>query len=567
MALKHCEASFAPVLPRMRAREQIVAEVGAATSGRAVDVARSTIAEIELHVKDGDGFYRQGKYGAALDEFQWARALIYQLLHPEFHVPSYLGSKNVTLPVSKEIETNLLTVSSDIADLIRPQDVEMRPSFWRVGHDTVPESLKPYLAIGFHEVVSDEEVLQLASAQGVALLKDNRPEAALKVMGAAAHVTPDDLTFSAALHLNIACALLQLGDAEKATDATSLSLKQFTNAKDMIGTAQAAHLAGICATRTGNPAQAKEFFTQAGEFLSRVPAQSAAEGAQAPGMGPERLAVALNATILPAVAATALREMALNVGDFVSRDMNALQPISQQDAQSLTFRVPGRADGWGTLPSLNESQIHQQSKTWQVGVSVGEKIVSFELGGATQLTVDDVVRKIYEPWRTAQRFADIDMVIGGVATTTIYLTHLYGYVLAVKIGDTYHDLGLYAKAEEYFLQASAYGFLNTEVEATALWMRMGFNVIDWGTSLYKNDNVENAKAQYSKIITETAGVPDSFFYTTASLVIPASAAKTFIQNILARPLPDINPDIARLILDTHGFLQQILVSCPRNYFA
>jgi hypothetical protein len=56
------------------------------------------IADIELAMKAGDGFYRRRQYDAALKAFKRARASIYRILHPEFDIPSYLGSKDIPLP-------------------------------------------------------------------------------------------------------------------------------------------------------------------------------------------------------------------------------------------------------------------------------------------------------------------------------------------------------------------------------------------------------------------------------------------------------------------------------------
>lgn len=556
------DASFLAILPKQRAREQIVAEVGLGTSGRSGDVARSTLAEIELHVSDGDRFYNQGRYSAALNEFQTAQGLIYQSLHPSFNIASYLSRTSVAaLPVSPEIEKSLLTVSSHIADVIRPEAVAMKASFWPDGADAVPEALQTHMATGFRETVAGDESLQVAGAQGVALLKDSRPEAALAVMeqarSSSANATDVDPGITAALTLNIAVAHLQLGNNEKALEAGRAALQKFEKADDVIGIGQAFHLLAVGSERSGLANDAPALFDRAATALQNAPTGSTTLTSTPTVMAAEPLAIALNTSTFSAAEAAPVRAMALRVNAFASRDVNALASIANRDAQTLTYRVPGRADGWGSLPIMETSQVRQQAKTWQLDVPIGEKTVSFELGSGKRLNVNDLVSNVYDGRKVAQEIGGVNWTIGGGFSTNFYLTHLYGYVLPVKLGDSCHGLGLYAKAEEYFVQAAAYSFLNTDVEATALWMRIGFNAMDWGTSLYKDEDIEGAKAQYTKIISDAAGVPASLLYTTASLVTPAAAASAFIAKILERPLPPINSDVGRMILGAHMYVQQI----------
>jgi hypothetical protein len=562
MSFNTHDASFIAVLPTLRAREQIVAEVGLATSGRAGDVARSTLAEIELHISDGDRLYRQGRCGTAQNEFQIARGLIYQTLHPAFDLASYVSHASVALlPVSPEIENSLLTASSHIVDVIRPEAVEMKPSYWPQSQDAVPQALQSHLGTGFREAIASDESLQLAGAQGVALLKDNRPEAALAVLEQArdgtANAAEVDPGLAAALELNIAVAHLQSGNPQRAMEAGRVALQHFERADDAVGIGQAFHLLAVGSERSGLLDDAPALFERAAAVLHDAPIGAGGAPSTAPGVAAEALAIALNSSTFAAGEAAPVRAVALRVNAFASRDVTALQSIANRDARTLTYRVPGRADGWGSVPVLVTSQVRQQARMWQLVVPIGETTVSFELGNGKRVAVNELVSKIYDGRRAAQDLGGIDWRFGGGFATNFYLTHLYGYVLPVKLGDCCRDLGLYAKAEAYFVQAAGYGFLNAEVEATALWVRIGGNAIDWGTSLYKNDDVDGAKAQYTKIISDAAGAPGSLLYTTASLAVPATAAAAFIAGILERPLPSINADIGRLILGAHVYVQQI----------
>ena len=168
------------------------------------------------------------------------------------------------------------------------------------------------------------------------------------------------------------------------------------------------------------------------------------------------------------------------------------------------------------------------------------------------------MNSVYIVRQAAASFRDIDFKIVGPSTIVFYLTHLYAYLLPVKMGDCFNALGQYLKAEEYYILASKYSFLNKQVEATALWIRMARNVINWGDSLYKDEDLPQAKIQYTKLITEDGHVPGSYLYNTDALVVPADQARTLIQNILARPIPAANWEIAIAVLTASAQLQQIL---------
>jgi hypothetical protein len=240
------------------------------------------------------------------------------------------------------------------------------------------------------------------------------------------------------------------------------------------------------------------------------------------------------------------------------RNLSALNAIANKDTQSFTWRVPGRSDGWGAAPFLDPELKKQQAKPWKVGVPAGQRIVSFNVGASLPLNAEKVTSELYQPRIAAKKFVDINLQFIGPISTSAYLAHLYGYVLPVKIGDCCHEMGQFAKAEEYYRQAAGYSFLNLEIEATALWIRLARNAIEWGNALYKAEDINGAKAQYSKLITETATVPASYFYTTTSLNVPANSARTLIQNLTTRPLPSLNWEIAIAVLNAHYWLQQIL---------
>src|SRR6187402_271938 len=111
MATKMYEASFASVIPQLRLKESILADLKLGNSGKASDASKAQIAQIELHIKNGEEFSRQNQYNAALSEFKHARGYIYKILYPNFNVSASIGRIDLLLPVSKELEDIIIHTS------------------------------------------------------------------------------------------------------------------------------------------------------------------------------------------------------------------------------------------------------------------------------------------------------------------------------------------------------------------------------------------------------------------------------------------------------------------------
>lgn len=576
MSFKNYDTSFASVLPQMRPRAEILAEIQGLIAGGTTEVARRTLAEIELHIKDGDSFYKQQQYQSALREFLQARALIYKTLYPGFSISAYLGRVDVALPVSRTVETALLNVSVQMADLVRPKGIEPDLVIAREERDSLPNELKPYTLTGFREAIDIEATLQLASIQGVDLLEENKPESAINVMADALNQTSQtrvDPALTAALELNLANAYLQANNPKKAASLAQNSLQHFQESEDLVGQAQALHLGAVSAEQIGNTAGAKRLYTQAAQMLEKAsapttatrstptpvrPAPDPAGGLGRSSLPQHQFTTAVRLEPLHPDLSRTFVSPKIVAKPLISRELKVLEPIAKQDSQTLTYRIPGREDGWGTLTIPEKAQKRQLDKAWTVGVPIGEAIAAFKLGNGVLPKPNQVVEQIYQRRTALEQFKQLDWKIVDISTTTFYLTHLYAYVLPVKIGDAYNELGQYQKAENYFLQASKYTYLNRQIEAIALWNRLARNALEWGDSLYKAENLPAAQAQYAKLITANGTVPDSFLYTTAALSVPATAARTLIDNILQRPLPEINWEIAINVLFASSRIQQIL---------
>ena len=580
MAVQPYELTFAPVLPRMRQLDEILADVDGLDSGQATSTSRVAVSQIELRIRQGDELYRRGQYEPAVDEFRAARSLIFELINPGFDAGLHKRRRDVALPVSAEIEERLLRVSLRVADAIRPTVVKGKPVFAADARDGLPRTLAQLSSAGFRETQRGEEVLELAATNGVALLHEGKTEAAIELLtGALAEADrlgeKLDPGLKGALELDLAGAWLQLGDTENAATLADRAAADFAAVGDTVGEAQALHAAAVAAQKAERADDARILFARAAEIVkSETPA--APTSARITAAVPIQPATGLTATLggltidptrtlggvtlsstlpLTSPLVTRIGDGALRPAVQLSREVTDLAPVAEMVTDSVTFRIPG-AEGWGVL-ELEPPRKEERATAWQIGIPVGEKIVSLQLGEPTEVAVGKLIASVYQVRAGAKRASDLEVSIVDASTVTAYLTHLYAFALPVKIGDAYLALGRFDKAEEYFLQAAQYTFLNKEVEATTLWVRLARTALEAGDALYRNEQLPEAKAQYEKLVTETGTAPSSPLYTTAALATPAAAAKAVIDAITKRPLPELNWEIAGIILDAYTRLQQM----------
>lgn len=557
-------ATFAGSLPSLRGRDELIAAISSASSGRASDAQAGAIAEIELLIADGDRNSRMGTSGAALAAFEKARAEIYRLIYPTFDVRHYLASDRVALTVSADIEQRLLGAATQMIEAARPAVDAPRPPAWVANAAPARDELVRFSQLGLRETEAADELLQRACEHGVALLAAGRPEAGLQVLEGGLNASGRaDPALAAAVHLNRACALLQIGDVGRAVEASQLAGEQFSTARDQAGIAQAAHLKGIAALRRGDNQTAESAFAQAAEIAGRLPPYTAPRGRpEDAASGRADAAVALSMTVtsspISGTSAAAVRSLAPRWSTSVSRDPAVLAPLTTRDANTVTYRIPGRADGWGSLPLLTDAERAEQAKPWSLGVTAGAQPVQFELSNRARLSADDVAAKLYQSRIAATDLVGLTWSMADVFSSTLYLTHLYAYVLPLKIGDAYAQQRLFAKAEQLYLQAAAYSYLNTTIEATVLWVRLARNAVEWGDALYREENLDGAKAQYAKVVTEAGAAPASALYSTASLGVPAGIATQILAQLNNRPFPLDDWEIAEPILKAFGQFRQIL---------
>lgn len=566
MTLKDFQYSFTPVSPLVRTDAEIGADLSG--PGTATDATRAAVAAVESHVANGDSLYGRGQYSDALGEYRLAQAAILQILYPEFDVGAWARWNAPFLPVSAAVETSLLNASARIVDVIRPLKVPTPPVTRRFIADALPAPVQRFAATGFRESAPLDQRIQTASAQAAALLGDQKPEAAADLLSdtlaqiAGPPAGSVDPGLRASLELNLSAAYLQAGNPAGAAAHANAAAGLFKAAADVVGQAQAMHLSGVSAMQSGNPTQGQQLLQQAAALLK------SASGTSSPPHGAPATLAAVRGTVVGAITGVrvgAVTPVAVVDGAAaaaavqvpITRELGALDPIAKMSPDAVTFRVTGREDGWGVIPLPSPQVRSEQGKAWQVGVPAGAGMPSFSVAEGHLAASKDIVAQIYQPRIAATEIAGLVVQIVDASSTAFYLTHLYAYVLPVKIGDTYNKLGQFAHAETSYLQAAGYTYLNQALEAPALWVRIAQNATDWADTSYKAEDLPSAQAQYAKVVTAAGGVPASVLYSTPSLAAPAGTAKAFIQNLAARPIPTTSGEIAIVVLTAYSRLRQI----------
>lgn len=201
-----------------------------------------------------------------------------------------------------------------------------------------------------------------------------------------------------------------------------------------------------------------------------------------------------------------------------------------------------------------------------LGTVVRGDVAQFTWNAGEAPPLGDVKSRMYEA-RTAISVLD-DLIMPAIDPTGVALNlpHYYYYVIPLGLAECHHAIGSYDRAEQFYFQAAAYQFLNKVIEAPHIWQCLTSLYLDWGNSLYRQDEVVDATDIYQRVLTLDAAVPASALYGTAALQPGADVGRAVIANLalfLARAdapatvVPDLNPAIISIILEVHQHLLKI----------
>src|SRR5262249_48967260 len=115
-------------------------------------------------------------------------------------------------------------------------------------------------------------------------------------------------------------------------------------------------------------------------------------------------------------------------------------------------------------------------------------------------------------------------------------------------------------AEEYYLQAAQYSYINAALEVPALWIRLANNALLWGDHLYKQEQLDECKQVYAKLVTQEGKAPasGSALYDLPVFAGPAADAGRVFASLDDPGAAGVNPGIALPIVTVWGRWQYLL---------
>jgi Tc toxin complex TcA C-terminal TcB-binding domain len=494
-------------------------------------------AQLTFVMRSAQSAYSTRRYQDAVDAYKQALSLIFRLLQPRHPTERFVADHTMMLPVGPELEAGLAEASLKLAEALQPAagapHLPIAPTAVKL-----PAELLGLDGIGFSMDGDVPQKARDALALGSSLLADGQGRQAAEVLQDAVSALGQPASqqareMAAAAALNLSSAQILAGDQAGAQSTAQSAANLFQALGDTAGRAQATHNRAVALGRAGLADQSKQAFDAAAALAAPL-AQGAASSSPTAQPGPilDRTGIRLRAGgALSAVAA--------------ATSSAALSFIANRDDSTLSLRLSGGIGGGAASATLSLAAAASQAATW--AWQVGPAHIQWKNGQrpAGQVLLDSV----YKPRVTETNLLELAVRPSGASGLTPHLTHLYSFVIPQALGDSYSALGDYARAETYYLQAAQYRYINTRLEAPALWIRLANNALAWGDALYKQELIEECRPIYSKLVTQDATAPtDSPLYTLAVFAGPSADANRLIANLAAPRAANVNPALAAPVL-------------------
>lgn len=175
------------------------------------------------------------------------------------------------------------------------------------------------------------------------------------------------------------------------------------------------------------------------------------------------------------------------------------------------------------------------------------------MGSWKKPSSSDVINKIYAQRTNLKNLAHIICKYFSTEDFAVMLPHIMSYVIPAALGDCYHELGDYNKAEKNYLTAADYKYINQSIEVPSIWIKLAENALSWGDMYYKDDNYQDALSIYRKVLEApgTAAVVNSESYLykhTALKTVGDKIQQTLTTYGTNIGNSDINPQLATVLL-------------------
>jgi hypothetical protein len=183
------------------------------------------------------------------------------------------------------------------------------------------------------------------------------------------------------------------------------------------------------------------------------------------------------------------------------------------------------------------------------------KTIGWNVGGAP--AVDDLIGKVFEPRKNLKLLPDQMILPERPADAAAALPHVWYYEAPLGLAECHHAMGNYAAAEDWYLQASQYRYLNAVAEAPYVWCRLATLYLDWGNSLFRAGEAQAALDVYGKVIDPAGTAPASSLYTIAGLAPAADVAKKVIGALNAPGTVAASATMTAVLFDVWAQLTKI----------
>ncbi|OJF11385.1 Tc toxin subunit A-related protein [Couchioplanes caeruleus] len=501
--------------------------------------------EIRAETDRAHAFVLAGNYQAAVPVYQAVRNRIFRLLAPGG--PRGIGDRYAAphdLAHLKEMVRASATLLADLVPGIPDPPViqaELDPGSVREfaeGARAVPQA-------GTDKTRRFADV----AALGQFAFDNGDYETAVKHLTAAAELAGDDRSARAGLLLNAGAAYVQLGSLDRAERMLGSALEGFQGARDELGAAQAAHNLAVVSAARGDVAKADGAFKETDE-RSRVAAGTAG--------------IALDVVRSLGRAGNGRNTGPSMVAERVAGELDRkatsvdVQQTLGQGAQ-LIVRDPLVATAWSSRALGGTIERADRSVTYSAGVLIGAEIRTVSWQKAKTPTVESLLSAGYESRLAAKSHADLRAVVLTGADLSVQLAHLFYYVIPVGLAEAYAGLGDWAAARTWLYRAADYPYLNAELEAPALWLRIAQTHLGEGDALYKADEFAKALAAYGGIVATDGTSGDAAVFTHAAL----TATGALVTTLLADPaaLPDgLDAGLGAVALDIAARVRQLVAN-------
>jgi tetratricopeptide (TPR) repeat protein len=243
----------------------------------------------------------------------------------------------------------------------------------------------------------------------------------------------------------------------------------------------------------------------------------------------------------------------------IERALTSVETVIEQEQLKATVAKRARLD---TLPAA-------MTGTRMLGMVVGQgpdarvETVAWRTGFLPDTTrVRDLVYSVrasdafLSPWLTSPQTP---------ADAALALPHDYYFVIPLGLAECYHAIGDWQKAQKYYVAAASYQYINKTLEAPFVWVRLATMYVDWGNSLYQQDDPGAALAAYQNVLQIDDTIPAaSPLYATAGIAPGRALAEQVvarIPDIVANPAGaaalGLDPAVAGPMLEARQRLAQI----------